>query len=442
MKIEDFLNNEVVDFASYSTLRAIASGIDGLKNSHRKVVNYMKDNGSKEKKVFNLGGEIMTSQEYLHGNINPSIITLAQNFCTSNNLPLFTREGNFGTRFNQEPSADRYIYTQNEDYFNDLFIKDDNQVLIKQIFEGKEIEPRFFLPTLPLILINGSEGIATGFAQKILPRNIKEIINYIKDYLNSNDLSGYELKPFFNNFNGIINQVENSNNKLDIIGKIDISNLKKNKVLITELPSGYDLSSYIKLLDKLEEDKKIRNYQDLSENDSFKFEISLNLGSKDISEDKLIDLLKLKKTITENYTIIDEHNRIKVFDCAKEILDYYIEIKLKYLEKRKEATISKMKKDLFEQSSKYYFIKGIVDGSILINKKTKNEIIEQLENNEKIKKSNDSYEYLLRMPIYSLTKEVMDKLLEKIKIDNENLKKYTETSLKDLWIAELDKFYI
>ena len=140
MKITDFLNNEVVNFASYSTLRALASYIDGLKNSHRKVVCYMLlNNVTKEKKVFNLSGEIMTSMEYLHGDISGSVITLAQNYPGTNNIPLLSREGNFGTRFTNEASATRYIYTAKDKMFDYLFNKSDINVLPEQYFEGTKI---------------------------------------------------------------------------------------------------------------------------------------------------------------------------------------------------------------------------------------------------------------------------------------------------------------
>src|SRR5574344_456638 len=158
--VTNFLNNEVVDFASYSTMRALASYIDGQKNASRKVLSSIMNRPNKDTKVSILSGLIMTDTEYLHGDISGSIVTLAQNYLGTNNLPLLTREGNFGTRFENEASATRYIFTAKEKYFDNIFKKEDNDILIQQYFEGTKIEPRFFVPTLPLVLVNGSEGIA------------------------------------------------------------------------------------------------------------------------------------------------------------------------------------------------------------------------------------------------------------------------------------------
>ena len=138
--VTKFLNEEVVNFASYSTMRAIASYIDGQKNAGRKVLYSVMNRPNKDTKVSILSGLIMTDTEYLHGDISGSIITLAQNYAGTNNLPLLTREGNFGSRFETEASATRYIFTAKEKHFDLLFNKDDNSVLIEQYFEMFSID--------------------------------------------------------------------------------------------------------------------------------------------------------------------------------------------------------------------------------------------------------------------------------------------------------------
>ena len=436
MKITDFLNNEVVNFATYSTLRALASYIDGLKNSHRKVVCYMLlNNVTKERKVFNLSGEIMTSMEYLHGDISGSVITLAQNYPGTNNIPLLSREGNFGTRFTNEASATRYIYTAKDKMFDYLFNKSDINVLPEQYFEGTKIEPRFFIPTLPLILINGSEGIATGFAQKILPRNIDNIKKAITNILQSKKIDSKLLIPNFNGFNGTVEQGDNSNQWLI---KGTINRLSGGKFEITEIPVGIDLQSYIKVLDDLEDDKFIKSYKDSSKDDKFHFEVTMSPSDlAKFTDDELLQKFKLIKKVSENHTCVDENNRVEVFQNAEEILRAFVKIKLEYLQKRKDFELQKLEDDIKIDFSKFLFIKNIVENKLIINKRKKDDIVKDLEKIDNIIQKDNSFDYLLNMGILSLTEERMNKLQEDIKIKKENLDKLKLKSPEDIWKEEI-----
>lgn len=436
MKITDFLNNEVVNFASYSTLRALASYIDGLKNSHRKVVCYMLlNNVTKEKKVFNLSGEIMTSMEYLHGDISGSVITLAQNYPGTNNIPLLSREGNFGTRFTNEASATRYIYTAKDKMFDYLFNKGDINVLHEQYFEGTKIEPRFFIPTLPLILINGSEGIATGFAQKILSRNVDNIKKAINLILDNKKIDKKLLIPSFNGFDGIVEQGDNTNQWL-IKGKI--KRLSGGKFEILEIPVGIDLQSYTKVLDDLEDDKFIKSFKDFSKDDKFHFEVLMSPSDlAKFSDDDLLQKFKLVKKVSENYTCVDENNRVKVFESVEEILRAFVNIKLEYLQKRKDYQLQKFEDDIKIDFSRYLFIKNIVDNKLLINKRKKSDIEIDLEKIDNIVKRDNSYDYLLNMGIMSLTEERMNKLQEDIKIKKDSLDALRIKTPEEIWQEEI-----
>lgn len=433
--VSRFLNEEVVDFASYSTLRAIGSLIDGQKNAGRKVIYSMANRPNKETKLSILAGLIMTDTEYLHGDISGSIVTLAQNYVGSNNIPLLTREGNFGTRFTPEASAIRYIFTNKESYFNDVFNPEDNNILISQEFEGTVIEPRFFVPSIPLILVNGSEGIATGFAQKILPRNLNTIKEYINNYLEGKPLP--ELTPYYNGFNGAIKPGENTNQW--VIGGV-YEKRHLTRVLVTELPVGYTLSSYTKILDDLEDKKIIKSYSDLSENDMFKFEISMDNNTIANNFDGIGGILKLNKTVTENFTVMDENNRVVDYNSPEEVINHYIRIKLEYLDKRKSYLINKINNDLLLLASKYLFVKGVTENTIIVSKMKKDEIISQLNlpENDRIITYEESYDYLLKMPIYSLTSEKLEELLNKIKNLQVELKTIKETHINDTWVKELN----
>lgn len=438
MTITNFLNKELVNFASYSTLRAIGSLVDGQKNAQRKVIHTVQSkNIIKDQKVEILSGTVAIETEYLHGpqNLNSVIIGLAQKFVGNNNLPLLMREGNFGNRFEPEASAPRYILTLKEPIFDKIFIKEDNNILLNQNFEGTDIEPRFFVPTIPLILVNGSEGIATGFAQKILPRRVETIKEYIKEYLLGNKVP--ELPPYYNGFKGTIDKTEKPNQWI-IGGKF--KRISNTKVLITELPIGYNLKSYTKELDYLEDKKIIKNYKDLSESetDTFKFEVQLDSKSLKNDDKYIMKLLKLNKLLTENFTVIDENNRVLSYTSPEEVINHYIKIKSQYLDKRKKYQLDKMNKDILLLASKYLFVKSVTEGEVIVNKKKKNEIISQIDPIERIIKDEGSYDYLLKMPIYSLTSEKLEELKDKIMKLKKELEELSIKETSVTWSEELE----
>ena len=439
MKISKFYNEELVDYASYSTLRMIGSVIDGMKNSHRKVVATVMDrNISKEMKVSQLASQVAQDQEYLHGDVSLQgvIVNLASNYLGTNNMNILQPSGNFGTRFTPEASAPRYIYTHKSKYFDYLFKKDDNNILIKQTFEGHKIEPKFFLPVLPMILINGSEGMATGFAQKILPRHPENIKKYLSDTLKGRKPKNSLLHPHYNNFKGVIRSV--GDGSWEIVGVFE--RISKTKIKITEVPVGYSLKSYIKVLDKLEESNFITGYVDKSEDDNFEFEVSMKrdvLGK--LTDEKILEKFKLIKRVTENYTTIDENNRVRVFNSPEDIFNYYYQIKIKYLQKRIDYKIDEISKEIRKLASIYMFIKAIVDEELIINKRKKKDIEKDLEGFDKIQKEDNSYDYLLRIPIYSLTEEKMKELMNKIKDKKEELNYYKNTTPEIEWIKDLEE---
>ena len=208
--------------------------------------------------------------------------------------------------------------------------------------------------------------------------------------------------------------------------------------MITEIPIGYELKQYCKILDKLEDDKFILSYKDLSDKDNYKFEI--RMMKKDIEKfntSSLLDKFKLSKTISENYTCINENNRIVIFNSAREIFDYYYNIKIQYIQKRKDFLIKSLSDDIRLLISKYTFVKGIVDGNVVVQKRKKADIVKDLEKIERIIKLEGNYDYLLRMPVYSLTDEKLTELLNSIKERKAELDKIVSSKLEEMWANDV-----
>lgn len=436
MQLSDFFNSDFADYASYDNLRKIGSCIDGLKNASRKGIFTVLEKNIKEPiKVSQLANKVAEYTKYLHGSLDGVVVNLGQDFAGTNNVPLLQKKGNFGTRFAQEASAPRYIFTYGSKNLFTLFKKEDLKILKEQMFEGERIEPVFYVPTLPLILVNGSEGVSSGFAQKILPRNPKSIIKYLTNKIQGKRNNKDLLKPFFKDFKGTVEQGETSFQWL-IKGKIERTN--KNQITISEIPVGYDLKTYIKVLKTLEDNKVILDWDDLSDKE-FKFIVKMNPKDLDkLSEDEILDKLKLVKKVTENLTCLNANNQIQEFQSAEEILDYYFKVKMEYLGKRKDYLVQELKTDLDILNAKITFIKAILDKSLVIEKQPKDKIVKNLEKIITVKVQ-DSYDYLLNMPLYSLTLEKIKALTETLKNSKLKLRETQEKTLENFWLEDLEE---
>lgn len=429
IKIQDLLNKELVNYASYDNIRKIGSAIDGLKNASRKVIFTVLEKKIKEKtKVLQLSNKCAEYADYLHGSLDGVVVTLAQDFAGTNNIPLLQKFGNFGTRCIQEASAPRYIFAKGSDELFDLF--KDSEILEQQYFEGSRIEPKFYTPTLPMLLVNGSEGVSSGFAQKILPRNPENLKKYILEKLSGKEPSEELLNPYAKNFKGNFRKDVEVPNKWYIEGVVE--HVKNNEYLITEIPFTYDLKTYTNVLDDLVESKTIIRYSSESDGENIlRFRVTLPKGVND----SLISRLKLYKIVNENYTAIDENLKVREFKSAKEIIDYYIYIKLKFLQKRKTYIIEKLNKDFKILENKLRFLNMYISKELSITDKSKSELEIELEklNFDKF----DGYSYLIGMPMYSLTTDKIKELETSIEKLKKEIETVTKTSIEQMWRKDL-----
>ena len=429
IKIQDLLNKQLVNYASYDNIRKIGSAIDGLKNASRKVIFTVLEKKIKEKtKVLQLSNKCAEYADYLHGSLDGVVVTLAQDFAGTNNIPLLQKFGNFGTRCIQEASAPRYIFARGSDELFDLF--KDSEILEQQYFEGSRIEPKFYTPTLPMLLVNGSEGVSSGFAQKILPRNPENLKKYILEKLSGKEPSEELLNPYAKNFKGNFRKDVETPNKWYIEGVVE--HVKNNEYLITEIPFTYDLKTYTNVLDDLVESKAIIRYSSESDGENIlRFRVTLPKGVND----SLITRLKLYKIVNENYTAIDENLKVREFKSAKEIIDYYIDIKLKFLQKRKTYIIEKLNKDFKILENKLRFLNMYISKELSITDKSKSELEIELEklNFDKF----DGYSYLIGMPMYSLTTDKIKELETSIEKLKKEIETVTKTSIEQMWRKDL-----
>lgn len=437
MDITEFFSTSYIDYGAYDNVRKIASAIDGMKISMRKCLYTVLDNNINTPiKVSQLMSKVSEKTNYLHGeqSLYGVIVGMAQNFIDSNNIPYFKREGAFGNRLIKEAAASRYIFTCKEKYLDLIFKDVDTEIIGKQLFEGDYIEPQVYVPIIPMLLINGSIGLTTGFSQKILQRNPKELIKWILCKLDNKKFTG-ELLPWYNGFKG---SVEKGTEDKSFVIKGHYNKLNGHEIEIDELPIGYDLRAYLDVLDKLVEDKKIKDYEDLSESNKFKIKVSFyrNQGL-DINSCDIIYELKLFKSFTECYTSLYENNKVVEYNSPIEILEDYYKVRYEFYKKRKENLVKKLDNTIRLTVSKYVFIKSIIDGVLIIKNKSIEDIEKDLGSIKNIIKNNDSYDYLLNMPMHSITKEKYIKLKEQLLVLKDEYKKLIETSIEQMWKNDL-----
>jgi len=440
MKISNFFDTDYLDASSYDSIRKIASYNDGLKNSGRKALWTILSKGiTKGVKVSRLAATVSEYTEYLHAEdaLQDVIMNFPKRYAGTNNLPLLTEEGNFGKRFKNESSAARYVFTSLEDYTSKIFLKVDNQTLEIQEFEGSKIEPKYLVPILPMILINGSvDGITTGFTQQILPRPTAKVLKMTKDYLESGKVKVPTPGWNSNSWKGKVIPDKNIDGKWYILGKFEKMNAYGLK--ITELPVGYQLSDYVKILADLEDKKIITSYEDRSQNETFEFIVKVPRKFFDTSIDQQTSMLGLSVPFTEKYNCIGLENDICEFKTPEEIFYAYAKVREEHYSLRKKAEIERLTKLIKENISKYIFIQGIVSGKIVVQNRSKSDIISQLENIQRLEKRDDSYQYLLSMSIYSLTSEKMVELEAEITKLKSQLDYYKQVSEKTLWSEDLE----
>lgn len=415
MNLENFFKTEYISYGMYDSVRKIGSYIDGQKNASRKVLfTLMTQNISSMTKVSNLGPKVQDTAEYLHGSIEKVIVGMIQNYVGSgNNLPLLVGQGNLGTAFIPAASAPRYIYGKKSKWLELLFDKDDTPNLKHQIFEGSKIEPRFYVPKLPLIAINGSEGLAIGFTQKILPRDPLEVIEWIK--CRSKGKPNCTLPAV--KYRGMACNITQGDSPAQWVISGSIKRISATRIEITSIPVGIPLAKYLETLDFLVEKKVIKGYVDNSDDDIFNFVIKCTTEFASQSDDEILSKLKLVTRVTENFNCLDEDNKVREFESIEEVLEAWYQKRMEYNVYRKHRILERLKEELRISGIKREWINLVTSEKIVLNNRTEDVIVTDISNldidlhlREEIIKEIDM---LMKMPIRSLTKEEMKKLYDK-----------------------------
>ena len=466
--ISEFINKELIHFSNSDTLRSIGSLVDGLKPSQRKILYCcFKRKLYKEIKVAQLSGYVSENSAYHHGemSLQNTIIGMAQQFIGSNNINILEPNGQFGSRImgGSDSASPRYIFTELNRIVNSIFPELDFPLLNYLQDDGISVEPRYYIPIIPFVLVNGLLGIGTGFSSYIPKYNPKDIILNVKRKIQKKPYK--PIHPWFQGFQGTIHKLNSKSYITKGVYKI----LSPNKIEITELPIGtwtYNYKCFLDglLYDKTKEQKSkfyIKDYIDRSDDTNVHFIItlldkSLTEGIKCISDyiDSIEQAFKLTTTKYTNLTNIHLYNKdnvIQKYNSIFEIFDEHYEVRYELYKTRKQYLLSKLELELKLHQSKLRFIQYVINDTIVVYKHSKSDIIDKLVEYEFLQydgtqllpsstENGHLYNYLLHIQIHQLT---IDKVKElKIKIDQIQTEYDTimNTSIEDMWIQELDSF--
>tara|TARA_Y100000389_G_scaffold178006_1_gene190770 strand:- start:565 stop:3858 length:3294 start_codon:yes stop_codon:yes gene_type:complete len=439
----DFIDKELIHFSKYDCDRSIPNLMDGLKISQRKILfSAFKKKLYSEIKVAQFSGYISEHSGYHHGeaSLNGAIINLAQDYVGSNNINLFQPNGQFGTRLQggKDHASERYIFTKLNNISRSIFRAEDDPILNYLDDDGLSVEPIFYVPIIPMVLVNGSVGIGTGFSTSIPCFNPIEIIQYIKNLL-ENVENNITLNVYYRNFKGSIEQIDDM--KYATNGNIIVKN---DTLIITELPIGTWNEPYIVFLEKCLEEKKygLRDYKDLSTdkdiNITLKFNQDVNLDNKQ-SLHNICHKFKLSTNISlTNMYLFDENEKLKHYVSVYEIIEDFVETRIKYYNIRKEYQINKMVQELKICSNKYKFICEILEDTIDLRKK-KSDAIASLLTEKEYDKHENSYNYLTKMPMDSLNEENVEKLKNEYDLISNRLKELQEKTITEIYLDELSE---
>lgn len=460
IQYQEFIHKELKHFSNYDCQRSIPSVIDGFKPSLRKILYGAFERGltKEEIKVVQLAGFVSDKAAYHHGeaSLMGAIIGMAQDFVGSNNINLLKPNGQFGARLRggKDSASPRYIYTMLEELTTKIFRLEDNPILPKQFDDGVPIEPEYYVPIIPMILVNGTDGIGTGFSTKLPCYNPMDVIENVKRVIKKQEYKAMD--PWWSGFKGKVMKI--SPNKYEITGIHEIQN---SKLTVTELPVGVWTSNYKEKLEswldddstkkgkktgatKKPKEKFLLGYSDNNTDTRVHFE--LDLDAEWVAKTKDIDK---KLGLVKSYTVSNMHlygpeGRIKKYIDVYEVIDDFYKVRLDSYVKRREHQLRILEHQLELISAKVRFILMVVEEKLIINNKKKSQIEEELTKHgfPKLGRSVDdtvSYDYLLTMPIYNLTYEKLEELKKNHKQQETEYLIMKDKTPDEIWLEELDE---
>lgn len=376
----EFVDKELILFSVADCERSIPSVVDGLKPGQRKILfACFKRNLVKAIKVSQLAGYVSEQSAYHHGeaSLHSTIVGLAQDFVGSNNIPLLKPEGTFGSRLagGKDCAAARYIFTALAEVTRDIFNKSDDYIVEYKDDDGQSVEPHFYVPILPMVLVNGTAGIGTGFSTNIPNYSPLVIIDNLRRLLDGKDVE--RMSPWYVGFKGEISEKE----KGKFISKGRLTIQHDGVVTVSELPIGHWTNNFKKSLEDMMEKDLVITFRECNTDSSVDVDIMLHpevlraWQAQGILEEKLGLVGHLHAT---NIIAFNIHGQITKYADAEAVLKEFYLIRLDYYKRRKAYLISELEYDCKKLENMVRFVREVVNGTIIVTKRKKKELLNEL----------------------------------------------------------------
>ncbi|BBC78333.1 DNA topoisomerase II [Escherichia phage EcS1] len=430
--LKSIIDNEALAYAMYTVEnRAIPNMIDGFKPVQRFVVHRALDlargNKTKFHKLASIAGGV-ADLGYHHGEGSAQDAGALMANDWNNNLPMLDGEGNFGSRLVQEAAASRYIFGRVSENFYHIY-KDSEYA---PEHEDKEhIPPRFYLPVIPTVLLNGVSGIATGYATNIMPHGLASVVECTKLALKGK--LNKEPDVVFPRFEGEVITTEPG--KYEIRGKYKFTS--RTQLYISEVPYKWDREKYVtKILDPLE-DAGFITYDDDCSKTGFGFKVKLRkeyILSEDEEQrhEKIMKDFGLVERRTQNITVINEKGKLEEFTCASDLIRRFVDVRKVYIQKRIDLKICETEEAFKLALAKAQFIKTVIDGKIVLQGKTRKELLEEVSQTWP-----DYADKLVAMNIYHITSDEAKKLALEAKAKKEEHEYWKTTDVVTEYTKDL-----
>ena len=465
VKYEDYVNKELIHFSVDNLHRTIPSLCDGLKRTLRKILYCcLKRNLVKEIRVAQLAGYVSENGAYHHGeaSLQDAIIGMAATYMGANNINLLQPNGQFGSRLEggKDSASPRYIHTELNPIVGALFPKSDLAILDYTEDDGERVEPQHYLPVIPLVLCNGITGIGTGFSTTIPAHNPADVlactrilVQHASEYATV-DLP--EIRPWYHGFTGqIIPSDTDAATPRAYVSKGVYTRASANSLEITELPIGTWTSDFKESLEDLllkEDQKTLRDYESHYTARTVRFVLHFYPGVLDGLVNGAVDkngflpienMLKLHSTkglSMANMHLYDENGHIRLYESAHAIMRSYFQVRWAGYIKRKAALLAALEEEVMYLRAKVRFIMEIISETLVVQNVKKAALEATLSETGYPLSDDESYDYLTRMPISSLTLERKEELVRDCEAREAELERLRAQSIQDLWMEDLAIF--
>jgi len=452
---KDFVNEELIHFSAADNIRSIPNVVDGLKPSQRKVLYAcFKRNLKNEIKVAQLAGYIAEQTAYHHGeaSLHTTIIGMGQDFVGSNNVNLLTPSGQFGTRLTggKDSASPRYIFTRLMPHTRMIYSDLDDPLLNYLEDDGQEIEPNYFVPVLPMLAINGSHGIGTGWSTSIPPHNPKDVIDYIRARIKGKEGEILPLMPWVKGFKGTFFEGPKGVVSRGIVNVVD-----KGEVEITELPVGRWTSDYKEFLVKLKDKGDIKGFTENHTTDGVYFDVLMTQSVLSKNKKSLHKFFRLETSLyVTNMNAFGADGVVMKYGRVEDIIDEWFKFRQELYVTRKAERLKVLQHENEILENKSRFIDLVLKKEIdLLGGMPKGEIVDALvEKGLKGKSELDAilhgrewepgdgiYDYLFGMNLSSFTREKIDAMDKDRANKAQSLEAVEKESIEDMWDRELSE---